>query len=254
MNNEFFIWEGVYNNFYEAKAFADGFGFSGETYNLRAYDAAKECLDAINSNLPIPFFHKQRSVILPPIVAMMMNSKSKLNIFDFGGGLGIGYMTLKESISDLDEKINYTIMELSFICKQGKELHNGNINFVEDFSNLKEFNLVHSSSAIQYIDDWKGLISKLCSFNASNILMSDVFAGDFKSYVTLQNYYGNKIPHWFFSINEFIGVFEDNGYFLDMKSCVSAKRLDIDDLLPMTNFSEQYRLNYTSHMLFKKKN
>ena len=76
MNNEFFIWEGVFENFKNAQDYADGFGFSGETYNSRAYDAAKECLISLKSNIPIPFFHKQRSVMLPPIASMMLNQKS----------------------------------------------------------------------------------------------------------------------------------------------------------------------------------
>lgn len=252
MNNEFFIWEGVFENFKNAQEFADGFGFSGETYNSRAYDAAKECIKFLNSNTPIPFFHKQRSVMLPPISAMMLNQKHKIEILDFGGGLGIGYMTLKESILNATKQIEYTILELPEICKQGIELHNNEINFIESFPNFTEFDLVHSSSAIQYIEDWKSLVTKFCSTNAKYILMSDVFAGDFETYATLQNYYNNKIPHWFFNYNEFIEIFIQYGYKLEMRTYVSAKRLNFEDELPMTNFDEKYQLKYTSHLLFSK--
>ena len=252
MNNEFFIWEGVFENFKIAQDYADGFGFSGETYNSRAYDAATECIISLNSNIPIPFFHKQRSVMLPPIVSMMLNQKFKIDILDFGGGLGIGYMTLKESILNSNEKINYTILELPQICKEGNALHNEEINFVDTFSNLKTFDLVHSSSAIQYIEDWKNLVNQFCSFNAEHILMSDVFAGNFKTFVTLQNYYSNKIPHWFFNYEEFVESFNKNGYSLNMRTYVSAKRLNYEDELPMNNFEENCRLKYTSHMLFSK--
>ena len=253
MDTNFFIWEGVFADFYNAEKFADGFGFSGETYNTRAFDAAKECLLSLEKNEPIPFFHKQRSVLLPPIVAMMLNNQSQLNILDFGGGLGIGWMTLKESITNAKEKINYTILELPAICKQGKELHNDEINFIDTLPNTNEFQIIHSSSAIQYIEDWQNLIKRLCSFNAKHILMSDVFAGDFETFVTLQNYYNNKIPHWFFKFTDFIKAFNENGYLLDMSSFVSAKRLNYDDELPMNNFEDKYKLKYTSHMLFSKK-
>ena len=83
--------------------------------------------------------------------------------------------------------------------------------------------------------------------------MSDVFAGDFETFVTLQNYYTNKIPHWFFKFSDFIEVFNDNGYCLEMRSYVSAKRLNYDDELPMNNFDDKYKLKYTSHLLFSKK-
>ena len=252
MSKEFFIWEGIFDDFKNAKNFADGFGFSGETYNSRAYDAARECLFSLEKNIPIPFFHKQRSVMLPPIVAMMLNKKPKIDILDFGGGLGIGYMTLKESVVNAKEKIDYTILELPQICKQGKDLHVEEISFVENFANLKEFDLIHSSSAIQYIEDWESLITRFCSLNPRFILLSDVFAGNFKTFVTLQNYYTNKIPHWFFNYEEFIESFNKNGYSLNMRTYVSAKRLNYEDELPMNNFEENYRLKYTSHMLFSK--
>ena len=81
-SKDFFIWEGIFNDFKKAQNFADGFGFSGDTYNTRAYDAAKECLISLDKKVPIPFFHKQRSVILPPVAAMLLNQKSKIDIFD----------------------------------------------------------------------------------------------------------------------------------------------------------------------------
>lgn len=253
MNKDFFIWEGVFQDFKNAQDFADGFGFAGETYNSRAYDVAQECILSIKNNIPIPFFHKQRSVVLAPIVAMLLNETPKIDILDFGGGLGIGYMTLKESILNINEKIKYTILELPEICKQGRELHKNEINFLESFPNSQEFDLVHSSSAIQYIENWKLLVKRFCSTNAKYILMSDVFAGDFETFVTLQNYYSNKIPHWFLNYNEFIEIFNQNGYKLEMRTYVSAKRLNFEDELPMTNFEEKNRLKYTSHVLFSKK-
>jgi putative methyltransferase (TIGR04325 family) len=253
MNKDFFIWEGIFQDFKSAQDFADGFGFAGETYNSRAYDVAKECILALKNKMPIPFFHKQRSVVLPPVATMLLKETPEIEILDFGGGLGIGYMTLKESILYANKKIKYTILELPEICKQGRELHKNEINFVENFSNLQKFDLVHSSSAIQYIEDWKNLVKMFCSKNAKYILMSDVFAGDFETFVTLQNYYSNKIPHWFFNYNDFVEIFNQNGYNLEMRTYVSAKRLNYEDELPMINFDKKFRLKYTSHMLFSKK-
>ncbi len=250
---DFYIWEGVFPDFQSAKNIADGFGFSGETYNMKAVEVAKECLDSLKMNKPIPLLHKQRSVLLPSVVSILLKNSASLRIFDFGGGLGIGYMVLKESIEDSVNKLSYTILELPEICKQGEKLHKGEINFISSFSVNEDFDLIHSSSAFQYIEDWEYLVKKLCSFNAKYILLSDVFAGEFKTYVTLQNYYNNKIPHWFFNYSDFVKVFEQHGYVLDMRTYVSAKRLNYDDELPMDNFEEHLKLKYTSHLLFSKK-
>lgn len=249
---EFYIWEGVFKTFTKAKLSAEGFGFAGETYSSKSYDAAKECLTFLENNIPIPFFHKQRSVILPPVVSMILNTKDKINILDFGGGLGIGYMTLKESIINVKEKIKYTIIELQEVCNQGIYLHNEEIIFNNSIPKEVKYDLVHSASAIQYIEDWKSIIEIFCSLSAEYILLSDVFVGEFDTFVTLQNYYGNKIPHWFFNFNEFITVFNQNGYTLEMRTYVSSKRLNIEDELPMNNFEIHNRLKYTSHLLFSK--
>ena len=250
----FNIWEVVYSSFEEAEKDSAGNGFSGDVYNTRALSAATECLDSIKAGKTIPPFHKQRSNILPPVVAMMLDSKKNLNILDFGGGLGIGYMTLAESIPDYSKKIKYSVVELPDICDQGRKLHKGwgDVTFLRELPASGAYDLIHSASALQYVEDWKALLKKLASYNPEYILLSDVFAGGFSTYVTLQNYYGSKIKHWFFNVDEFISFFSSIGYTLTMKSYVNSRRLESDDILPMENFPEQFRLQQTLHLLFKK--
>src|SRR5262249_51380194 len=98
LTEAFHIWEGIYGSFHEAGSDAIGAGFSGDVYRIRALNVAHECLAALSASKPIPPFHKQRSTLLPPVVAMMRKNKDSLRVLDFGGGLGIGYMTLAESI------------------------------------------------------------------------------------------------------------------------------------------------------------
>ena len=97
-NKPFQIWEGIYDSFQSAAAEALGAGFGGEIYRERSLLAAKECLAALKSRKPIPQFHKQHGTLLPLTVAMMLSKNEIVKILDFGGGLGIGYMTLSESI------------------------------------------------------------------------------------------------------------------------------------------------------------
>lgn len=121
----FHIWEGSYPGFQSAVAAAKGAGFSGEVYRKRSLQAATECLAALKSDKPIPAFHKQRSTHLPLIVAMMLGDKEQIKILDFGGGLGIGYMTLAESIPADLKRIEYTIVEMQEVCQSGMDLHAG---------------------------------------------------------------------------------------------------------------------------------
>ena len=79
------------------------------------------------------------------------------------------------------------------------------------------------------------------------------FCGNFKnSFVTIQNYYESKIPHWFFSISDLIYEFQKNGYELSLHSEATGKRAGKDNLLPMSNFPKSHQIETTSHLLFSK--
>jgi putative methyltransferase (TIGR04325 family) len=248
----FYIWEGVYPDFQAAESEAKGAGFGSDVYRNRSLQAATECLVALKSDSPIPAFHKQRSTHLPLAVAMMLRDKQQVKILDFGGGLGIGYMTLAESIPADLQRIEYTIVEVPEVCQSGMDLHAGVI-YTSDFPIFANFHLIYAASSFQYVEHWQELVAKFSALKPEYILLSDVFAGSIKPYVTLQNYYESKIPHWFLNINELLDVFEQYGYRLAMKSYATSHRLDVEDTLPMANFPEALRLSQSLHLLLQKK-
>lgn len=253
MKENFNTWEGIFQSFQEASAEVTGAGFNGETWRSRTIKTAEDCLAALNSGTPIPAFHKQRSTSLPPVVAMLLKEKTQIDILDFGGGLGIGYMTLAESIPQYSGKINYTIVEVPQICDAGRQIFSGkNISYVDTIPDKNKFDLIHSASAIQYVEDWPGLLRKFNDCEPDYLFLSDVFTGNIPTFVTLQNYYGSKIAHWFFNQDELLSYISSLGYELIMKSFVSSRRLDAEDILPMGNFPEDNRLDLTVHLLFKR--
>jgi putative methyltransferase (TIGR04325 family) len=251
-NKPFYIWEGIYPDFQSALAEAKGDGFSGEVWRLRSLQAAKECLVALKSDKPIPAFHKQRSTHLPLTVAMILSDKKKVNILDFGGGLGIGRMTLAESIPVELNRIEYTIVEVPEVCQIGRDLHAGKVMYTSVLPTAAKFDLIHAASSLQYIESWQDLVAKFAAIKPEYVLLSDVFAGSIKSYITLQNYYESKIPHWFLNLNELLDTFSSYGYRLAMKSYATSSRLDTEDTLPMTNFPEDLRLTQSLHLLLQK--
>jgi len=72
------------------------------------------------------------------------------------------------------------------------------------------------------------------------ILLADVPAGKMPTYATVQNYYGSKIPHWFFNLNEMINAMAAIKYKLLFKSAYIGKRLGIEQPMPQDNFPELY--------------
>ena len=112
--------------------------------------------------------------------------------------------------------------------------------------------MVHTSSAIQYLENWKDILLKFSKYKPEYISLSDVFAGDIPTFVTLQKYYESLIPHWFLNLDELITVFEGLGYELVMNCYANIRRLNTYDILNMNNFPEEYRINHTLNLLFHK--
>ena len=248
------IWEGMFPSFPAADAEACGPGFEGEVYLVRTLASARDCLDALSRGAPIPAFHKQRSTVLPVVAATLLRSRQSVRILDFGGALGIGYMTLLESIPSASARVSYTVVEGRGICEAGKRLFEPGapIEFVDKLPANERYDLVHSASALQYVEDWRAIISALGSYGSPYLLLSDVFAGNIPSFVSLQNYYGSRIRHWFLNLDELMGCLVAAGYELVMRSYVSSRRLGSYDGLPMDNFPSSHRLSQTLHLLLGK--
>ena len=186
----------------------------------------------------------------------MLSLRQNIQILDFGGGLGVGYLKCLESIPDANKKITYYIVELEEICKAGvlfSEENNLPILFSNSIPKNQSFDLIFCSSTLQYIKEWKCKIREFAQTDAPKILLSDVFCGNFpESFVTIQNYYESKIPHWFFSTSDLIDEFKKYGYELALQTEATGKRAGRYDFLPMTNFPKSHQLETTSHLLFSK--
>ena len=248
----FYIWEGVYPSFKAALADASGPGFEGAIYQERSLAAATECMSFLRAGKPIPTFHKQRSTLLPMAVAMMLGQEEYVDILDFGGGLGIGFMVLAESIPMDLQRVRYTIVEGPHLSALGAQTLGNKCAYFTTLPASGKFSLIHAASSLQYIDNWQDLIHHFSVLNPKYILLSDVFAGKINTFATLQNYYGSRIPHWFLNLQELLEAFSQNGYRLMMHAYVTSRRLDALDVLPMDNFPECRRLPQSLHMLLQR--
>jgi putative methyltransferase (TIGR04325 family) len=251
-SQEFNVWEGVYPSFAEADA--AGPGFEGNISRERSILAGREYLSQIERGESLDYSLSQRNALLPVVAAMMLSRQSKVRILDFGGGPGYGLMVLMDTLGNTRPRIDYHVVDVKNICDAGEELfpdgagprfHTG---LPSSFG--ANFDLVHTSSTIQYIEDWRTMVGLLASYRAPYLAFEDVFGGEFSSYVTVQNYYGSRIPHWFFNFQDFVSEIERQGYELLLSTPCHVKILGKHGPLPMANFSEQYRLSHKSNLLF----
>jgi putative methyltransferase (TIGR04325 family) len=246
------VWEGVYSSF--AEAGAAGPGFDGAIWRERSIQAAREYLSQIKRGEPLDYSLSQRNALLPVVTAMLLTRQNSVRILDFGGGPGYGLMVLINALGNARRRIDYHVVDVENICEAGRELFSDGegpcFHPVLPPSTGASFDLVHTSSTMQYIEDWRAMVGLLASYRAPYLAFEDVFVGAFPNYVTVQNYYGSRIAHWFLNFRDFVSEVERQGYELLLRTPCHVKILGRHGPLPMANFSEMYRLSNKSHLLF----
>ena len=249
-DSTFNVWEGIYSSF--AAAPASGSGFESDTWRDRSVQFARETLAKLRAGHPLDYSLRQRNAILPTLAAVLMTQQTRIDILDFGGGPGFGFMALSAAVPEAALRTNYYVVEIDQIGRAGEALFAdcpGPV-FRTKMPSGKRFDIVYSSSTVQYIEDWRENVRLMAASKPRFLVYSDVFAGAGPSFVTLQNYYGSRIRHWFFNMNEFVSEVESHGYVLGLRSTCEVQILGRHGPLPMDNFPEPYRLRNTLHLLF----
>lgn len=249
-SDSFEIWSGVYKSFGETPS--DGEGFESDQW-LNA--SSKKIIDfksELKSNKKINSFN---NTVLHVVASLEYPKKGSLKILDFGGGLGITYLQLINSIPD-SEKIDFAIVEGKNVCERGAQTfpEDPRVRFLDSLpARSEKFDILHISSALQYIDQWKELINKLCSYRAKYFVFSDLPAGSAETYATVQQYYDSKISCWFFSEDDVLQEMSNNNYDLIHASLFDAKILGKFSRYPMGNFEDRYQIGKSKNYIFRLK-
>ena len=243
------IWEGTFNSFKDAKKKSKGKGFKGKKWSYSQNLLFQECLKNFNKKkkrIPKKYIYRYQDFLT--IIKKLFKNTKEIRVLDFGGGFGIGYFYLKKNSIKL---FNYTIVENKTMVENFKN-KNRNIKYISKFNYDVKYDIVNCCSVIQYIEKWKLLINKLSNIKSNYIFFSDMFIGEVKTFVTLQNYYGDKIPHWFLNFEEFDYELRKRGFTLIKKSKMITKRLQKNIILPMNNFDKKHTLSFTLNLLYKR--
>lgn len=244
------IWEGKFKNFKHAKSKLKGMGFSGKKWLEEQQNLFKDINKKFyKNNKKIPKKYIIRYIGILKILTQKFKNYKTIKILDVGGGYGIGFFYLNKHIKK--KKLEYTILEIPALVKILKK-KKSKINFISNYSIKAEYDIIICCSVFQYIENWKLIIKKLVNKRPKFIYFSDMFLGNIKSYVTLQNYYSHKIPHWILNFNSFNRELIKNNYNLISKRKMFTKRLNIYTKLPMSNFKVKDRLPFTLKLLYKK--
>lgn len=249
MKKNFYIWDGIYKNFDSTGFNQFSQGFSSQKYldnNLQELLKVKKNIKYLNR-------FTQRYKNFDIFITNLLSNKNikKIKILDFGGGFGNGYLLLNKKLDNINfKKIEYNILDIEKIIKISKKIL-PDVNYLDKIPN-KKFDIVVSSSSIQYIDDWKKIINKLCKLDSEYLIFYDLFIGKFKSFVTLQKYYETLIPHWFINENSFSRQIIKNGYKKIKIEDTHLRRLGKIKNLNMSNFKKENRIKNTKNIFYIK--
>ena len=237
--NKDFVWNGVYSNFDSAPREGDGYN---DTRLVQEISESAKTLKA-------PEIKEEHSY-MPFLVSLLTErTKGRIRILDFGGAMGAGYLCLTSFFLN-PENIDYHVIELESICEEGRTIfkERKNIHFHSSFPDeLSDINIIYVNSALQYVEDFKEVLHKLCSYNAQYFLFVRLSAGNIPTFVSVQeNLPGAKIPCRFFNIKEIITIMNNEGYNLIYKGLLERK-------YDMRNFIKKYRLEQQSVLLFSGK-
>jgi putative methyltransferase (TIGR04325 family) len=252
VNAGFNIWDGVYQEWGEALPVGDAFN-SEKWLVAQATHVSAEIAGLDEDG--IAACAVSRDLVLPLVAAFALQDGRPPRILDFGGGMASSYPLVMGAVPG-SENIEFHVLEGASICAHGRtELtRRDNLFFHSDMPPVDmSFDIVHAGRSMQYVDDWRGLLGTFAERNANYIILAGLLAGDIKPFVTMQNYYGCKIPVRFLNRDEVIRAVEDLGYRLIYKSLYFSKRLGKEGPLPMDNFPVENRLEHPCQLLFQKK-
>jgi putative methyltransferase (TIGR04325 family) len=232
------IWHGVYENYRDVPV--SGPGFDSETWVHDVY------ADAVASLRSEAFVGAGDLALLPFLSALVSYDQDQLAILDFGGGMGIEYLHVVRSLPQ-GRPLQYYVVEKQSICEAASKLFAGDsrIHFCDSLpESLQHVDIVHTRSSLQYIEDYRGLISRLAEYRPRFFLFVDLIAGRNPTYATAQqNVRGSVIACWFFNVGEILDLMTGLGYRLVFQ----GKQ---DRELDQRNLPESYRLERACNLLF----
>jgi putative methyltransferase (TIGR04325 family) len=238
----FQIFSGVYDDF-------DQTGSSTEVFSTDLYlNKASQRLEAAMGGENFA-----ADSVLPPLAATLLAERGRLSVLDFGGGPGISYLSVVETLPRAD-LLTFHVLDNAGICSLGRSRLIGRpgLRFIEQTSDLDNtYDLVHFGSVLQYICPPDEVISIAASKRADYILVSDAMVGSSRSFITIADYYGHKHPHMFMSFNDIESLFERHGYELSYRvpylGFIQGRR----EFYDMSNLPPELRIEHTYHLVFR---
>ena len=241
------IWQGIYSRYGDVPT--TGSGFDSDSFVNAAVAHAEKLLTASRQNSSIPPEVTAEHSLLPLLVSVLCRASDGATVLDFGGGIGSAYLHLVRSVLGCGV-VDYHIVEREAMCVAATRLFrdDSRVHFHSTLpADLPGLDVVHISTALQYVEDYADLLRKLCAYRAPYVLFVKLSSGDIPTYATQQtNVPGTTVAYWFINVREVIALMAQGGYALIFKGALERE-------YDQQNFPAGYRLGRACNLLFARK-
>lgn len=245
-NENFDVWQGVYQTYEDADSVANAFG--SERWLDRMLSQLLDYRSLVESAKPL--------MVLPPrpsdLPFLCALSKAQ-TILDFGGSSGWTFEYLQNSLTDHSVK-SYQILEMADLVAhmEQRNFHEPPIHYVTNIDGIGQVDIFYSNSVVQYISDDRLFLNLIAQMSPDYILLDDFYGGPFDDYFTLQRYYEHQIPVKHRNRNNFIDCVKALGYKLTMSKPYPSVIHGKIDVLPMSALPEDKRIRHGETLFFER--
>ncbi len=190
-----------------------------------------------------------------PLPLLILGSKKKkIKIVDYGSGdqevlfqlISFKFKNKKILIDSIE------VENITRLLKKKINVSNKNIKikFYENFDFKKKYDFVHISDSLQYNLDWKIFLKKIASKKHEYIVLNNLTAGNFKTYISEQKFYKDKLPYIFFNEKEITKIFSNYSLY---RYLYLNKINGLYQEYPQENFKKIDRIKYPKTLIFIRK-
>lgn len=235
-------WEGVFSA--PEKVDEQGPGFAGESWLAMTRAFTVEALSRATAGTLRDLVRSDVQILA---TACRHFADAPVRILDFGGGMGIGYLLLREALP-ASARIDYSVLEGEQVCAGGEALlgTRADVGFLRTLPDVATYDIVYASSSVQYVRGLDALLARFAAYRPRYVLLGDVPAGDVPTFWCAQlSVPGSRIAYSFLNLKQLVDAMAQHGYELVVNG-VSERPIPVESL-PLT-----HRVPRTCNLLFQR--
>lgn len=196
-----------------------------------------------------------RGILKEVLAGYVAGRKKGPSVLDFGGGLALEFLRLKGAHYPA-HRMRFCVIETPTICRTGRAFFRASPN-VTFRSTLPQkgsrVDVFHAANSLHYVKNWKGFLKRVSRLQPELLVLAGITAGQIPTFATLQSYYGNWLPVWFWHQKEFMSFVEELGYECVLCGEAEARYFGRVRDLPMSNFPRTHRLPRKCDLVFRRR-